>query len=182
MFGLERESLKPLWSTTLASANWARNTTFEQNTEYLRVMPPYSQGYWANNPDTSGKVSILRTGMKGTQLYYLYRYSEAVLEVSPCPQWQVESYNYRTLASACLSSLSTLPPIEYSEDGILIHVKLNYLLPPRELNFLKLYSWPEVCSSLPCDFRRKLSKEVFIAIKAIISECGYEFSEVKFNA
>lgn len=182
MFGLERESLKSLWSNTLTAANWTKSTTFDQSTEYLRIKPPYSQGYWTSNPDISGQVSILRTGLKGSQLYYLYHNVDAGMEVSPCPQWQVESYNYRTLASACLSSLGTLPPIECSEDGMLIHIKLNYLLPPRELNFLKLYSWPEVCSSLPCDFRRKLSKEVFIVIKSILSECGYEFSEVKFNA
>ena len=52
---------------------------------------------------------------------------------------------------------------------------MNYLLPPRELNLLKLYSWPETCTSLPCDFRRKLSTEVFTAIKNILSDEGYEF-------
>ena len=39
--------------------------------------------------------------MKGSQLYYLYRYVDSALEVSPLPQWQVENYNYRTLACAC---------------------------------------------------------------------------------
>lgn len=120
-------------------------------------------------------VSILRTGMKGSQLYYLYRCVDAALEVSPLPQWQVENYNYRTLACACLSNYGTLPPIEYFEDGALVHIRMNYLLPPRELEFLKCYSWPEICTSLPCNFRRKLSAEVFAAIKNILSDEGYEF-------
>lgn len=175
MFALERDALQALWATTISAAYWKNAPSFEQNTEYLRLKPPFSQGYWINKPDTTGTVSILRTGMKGSQLYYLYRYSDVKMEVSPLPQWRVQSYNYRTLACACLSTYGTLPPIEYSEDGALVHIRMNYLLPPHELNFLKLYSWPETCTILPCDFRRKLSAEVFTAIKSILSDEGYEF-------
>lgn len=175
MFGLEHETLQALWGTTLSAASWKSNLSFEQNTEYLRLKPPFSQEYWVNKPDTTGTVSILRTGMKGSQLYYLYRHSGTTIEVSPLPQWQVESYNYRSLACACLSTYGTLPPIEYCEDGALVHVRMNYLLPPRELEFFKLYSWPEMCTSLPCNFRRKLSIEVFTAIKNVLSDEGYKF-------
>lgn len=175
MFGLEQGTLQALWHTTLSAASWETGLTFEQNTEYLRLKPPFSQGYWVNKLDTTSTVSILRTGMKGLQSYYLYRYSGTTLEVSPLPQWQVESNNYRSLACACLSAYGTLPPIEYFEDGALVHIHMNYLLPPRELEFLKLYSWPETCTSLPCNFRRKLSTEVFAAIKNILSDEGYAF-------
>ena len=178
MFDLEQENLQELWHVTLSAASWKSDSSFEHssgNTEYLRLKPSFSQGYWVNKPDTTGTVSLLRTGMKGSQLYYLYRYSDTTIKVSPLPQWQVESYNYRTLACACLSTYGTLPPIEYSEDGALVHIHMNYLLPPRELEFLKLYSWPEKCTSLPCNFRRKLSAEVFTAIKNVLSDEGYEF-------
>lgn len=175
MFGLEQENLQALWHATLSAASWKTNLSFEHSTEYLRLKPPFFEGYWVNKPDTTGTVSILRTGMKGSQLYYLYRYSDTTLEVSPLPQWLVESYNYRTLACACLLTYRTLPPIEYFEDGALVHICINYLLPPRELDFLRLYSWPETCTSLPCNFRRKLSTEVFTAIKYVLSDTGYEF-------
>lgn len=175
MFDLEQENLQALWNTTLSFASWESNPLFECGTEYLRLRPPFSCGYWVNEPDRTGMTSILRTGMRGSRLYYLYRYTDATLKVSPLPQWQVESYNYRTLASACLSTYGTLPQIEYDEDGPLVHIHMNYLLPPRELDFLKLYSWPETCTSLPCDFRRKLSTEVFAAIKSVLSDEGYEF-------
>lgn len=175
MFGLEHETLQAFWGATLSTVSWGTDLLFDQNTEYLRLKPPFSQGYWVNRPDTTGTVSILRTGMKGSQLYYLYRYSDATIEVSPLPQWQVESYNYISLACACLSTCGTLPPIEYFEDGALVHVRMNYLLPPHELEFLKLYSWPETCTSLPSNFRRKLSTEVFTAIKNVLSDAGYEF-------
>lgn len=175
MFGLEQKNLQTLWQMTLSAASWEANPLFEFGTEYLRLKPPFSRGYWVNEPDKTGVVSILRTGMKGSQLYYLYRYVDAELEVSPLPQWQVENYNYRTLACACLSNYETLPPIEYFENGALVHIRMNYLLPPRELEFLKCYSWPETCTSLPCNFRRKLSTEVFAAIKTILSDEEYEF-------
>lgn len=177
MFGLEQENLHTLWCSTLSAASWKPDPSFEQSTEYLRLNPPFSQGYWVNKPDTTGTVSILRTGMKGSQLYYLYRYTDTMIEVSPLPHWQVESYHYRTLACACLSTYGTLPPIEYFEDEALVHICMNYLLPPHELEFLKLYSWPEICTSLPCNFRRKLSTEVFTAIKNVLSDEGYEFRE-----
>lgn len=181
MFGLEHGTLQMLWETTLSAASWAADLSFDSDTEYLRLQPPFSQGYWVNKPDTNGTISILRTGMKGLQLYYLYRYSGSTIEVSPLPQWQVESYNYRTLACACLLSHGTLPSIEYFEDGAIIHIHINYLLPPHELGFLKLYSWPEKCISLPSDFRRKLSTDVFIAIKNVLSAEGYIFKGGVFD-
>lgn len=175
MFSLRSEKLQSFWDATLSVATWKDNMSFGHSTEYLRLKPPFTQGYWVNKPDMTDAISILRTGMKGLQRYFLYRYSGNTIEVSPLLQWQVESYQYRSLACACLSSIGTLPPIEYFEDGALVHINMNYLLPPRELEFLKLYSWPEKCTSLPCNFRRKLSTEVFAAIKNILSGEGYEF-------
>lgn len=105
MFGLEQENLQALWQTTISTASWQSNSSFEYSTEYLRLKAPFSNGYWVNKPDTTGTISLLRTGMRGSQLYYLYRYINSTkLEISPLPQWQVESYHYRTLACGCLST------------------------------------------------------------------------------
>ena len=177
MFGLETENLQALWNMTLSASSWKPASAFAYNTEYLRLKPPFSRKYWVNEPDKTGVVSILRTGVKGSELYYLYRYTSKGLEASPLPHWMVESHNYRSLACACLSAYGTLPPIEYSEDGAIVHLHMNYLLPPQELEFLKLYSWPETCVSLPCNFQRKLSSEVFVAIRNILSDEGYEFTK-----
>ena len=175
MFGLEQKNIQALWLETISAAVWKTGQMLENNTEYLRIEPPFSREYWGNTPDVTGAVSILRTGAEGSQLYYLYRCYNADIEISPLPQWQVDSYNYRAIACACLLNHGTLPPIAYLEDGPLVHVHLNYLLPPRELEFLKLYSWPEECTVLPSVFNRKLSKEVFVAIRSILSDEGYQF-------
>lgn len=183
MFGLESKPLPELWQRIVAAATWRTpDDDFEtaSDTEYLRLKPPFSNGYWGSKPERSGSVAMLRSGKPGTHLYYLYRYRDEVLEVSQLPQWQVENSNYRTLACACLADRGTLPPLEYCEDGALVHIRLGYLLPPRELAFLKYYSWPETCSSLPCDFKRKLSAEVFAVVKNLLSQAGYSFQEEMF--
>ena len=182
MFGLEQEKLLDLWSSTVAAASWKTDLSLEHNIKYLRLKPPFTRGYWVDKPERNGTISILRVELTGLQLYYLYRYAGTKLEVSPLPQWQVEEYNYRTLASACLLTYGTLPQIEYEEDGALVYLSMNYLLPPRELNFLKLYSWPQTCTNIPSNFKRKLSKDVFIAIKSILLDAGYKFKEVKTDA
>ena len=101
------------------------------------------------------------------------------MEVSPLPQWQTVSFNYSSLANACLAAYGKLPPIEYAEDGDLIHVRQGYLIPPRELNFLKLYSWPETFISEKRDFKRKLTAEVFDGIKNVLMDEGYKFKKGK---
>ena len=60
MFGLEHETLQALWYATLSAASWKANLSFEQNTEYLRLKPPFSQGYWVNKPDTTGMVVVIK--------------------------------------------------------------------------------------------------------------------------
>lgn len=177
MFGLEQDHLSEVWRKTLSNAVWVRSEVLESRVEYLRSKPPYRNGYWESKPDTTGSVSMLRTGEKGSYLYYLYRFIDKTLEISPLSGWKVEDYQYRSLSCACLAALGTLPPIEYVTDGKLVHLRLNYLLPPPEMWFLKLYSWPEACRVLPCDFRRKLSSEVFEVIKEILSSKGYVLKE-----
>lgn len=175
MYGLEQENLKTLWNRTLSAARWESNPFFSNNTEYLRLKPPFYNGYWLSEPDYTGSVSILRTGIKGLYTYYLYRYIGTTLQVSQLPSWQVDSYNYRTLACACLSKYGTLPPIEFFEDGELVNIHMNYLLPPHELDFLKLYSWPEALTTSDWSFNRKMSKEVFHVTKKVLYDSGYNF-------
>lgn len=176
MFCLEQEHLLSVWQQAVAAASWKLLPSLDGSNEYLRLQPPFSSGYWKSTPDTTGDVSLLRMGRKGAQIYYLYRYTGAGIEVSPLPGWQVKDGQYRSLACACLASLGTLPPISYQQDGTLVHLQQNYLFPPRELAFLRLYSWPEECAAFS-QFKRKLSLEVFVAMKQLLSERGYTFSQ-----
>lgn len=177
MFGLEAQNLKMLWEKTVATANWIDDKSADSTTEFLRTAPPYTKGYWKSQPDDGNHISILRRGMQGSRIYYLYRFQDDQMKVSPLPNWHTDNHNYRALACACLASIGTLPSIEYRVDGDLVHLRLNYLLPPRELAFLKLYSWPERCTALPCDFKRNCTLTVFHALQEVLVEEGYIFKE-----
>ena len=93
------------------------------------------------------------------------------------PQWQVEEMNYRSLSNACLAYRGTLPPITYRMDGDIVYVGFQYLPPPAELYFWKLYSWPTQFKDLPCDFNRVCSSNTFDAIKAVMEIQGYMFEK-----
>lgn len=177
MFDLEEQTLSELWKSVISNAKWHTSNEFTANTEYLKLEPPFTRSYWVTTPYKKGEISLLRTGLPGAQLYYLYRYINNKLELSPLPQWQVKEHHYRAIASAKLKSIGVLPGIEYSIDDNLVHIHINYLLPPRELYWIKLYSWPEKCNTLPCDFRRKCSLNVFHAIQRVLYDDGYIFIE-----
>ena len=176
MFGLEDSSLTERWKYYTSSRDW---TLYEPDnmTQYLKTEPPFSRGYWVDKPDDNGKISLLRTGFIGGQLYYLYRVENKKLYVSQLPQWQVEDYNYRSIANACLAYNGTLPPVTYRIDGNLTYVSFKYLPPSSDLYLWKLFSWPKKYSELPCDFNRILESSVFEALKETLAMQGYEFTK-----
>ena len=176
MFQMETEHLSAIWDYAVQRAVWGEFKA-ETNVEYLRMVPPFSRGYWVDKPDISGKVSLLRTGFRGSQLYYLYRFDAGKIMVSQLPQWQVEEYNYRLLANACLYNEGVLPPSVIKYDGGIVYINFKYLPPPAELYLWKLYSWPETISALPKDFNRICTRNVFDVIKKEMQAKGYGFIE-----
>ena len=175
MFNLCEKKLLDYWKELLDNANWVRAEEFRSDVEYLKMEYPFTRGYWTDNPYKNGQESLLRTVFLGSKLYYLYRFRNGIFEISPLPDWMVSEYQYRYIASACLHSIDMLPSIDYTIDDDLIHMHFNYLLPPRELNWIKLFTWPENCNTFPNDFYRKCSFEVFNAFVKTLSEKGYSF-------
>lgn len=176
MFQLQDSSLQKLWQQLITTARWQPITT-GSDTEYLRMCPPFKYGYWMTSPDRSYTISLARVGEPGQRLYYLVRFENEKTLGSQLPQWRVEKNQYLAVANACLASAGTLPTDEYRVDGAIVHLRLNYLLPPAELNLLKLYSWPNSYLNLPHNFNRSFSTSVFFALKAILEPLGYQFTE-----
>jgi hypothetical protein len=176
MFQLPAERLDDQWKCLVKQAilNVEKN---ELKMEYMKLTPPFSNGYWTNMPSPN-IVSLARCGNKGNWLYYLYRKRERV-EFLQLPNWLVEDYEYRTLANGCLMNANMLPPAKYKIDGKITYLSQEYLYPPAELNFLKLYSWPIRYEDFPNDFKRILSTEIFMTIKVIFEAIGYKFVEEK---
>lgn len=145
--------------------------------QYLRTVPPFNRGYWVDKPDTSGEISIARTGFPGGRIYYLYQTHGTKLQVSQLPGWQTENYNYRSLAVGNLYTRKVLPETVYSVDGELVTLKIGYLYPPAEMNLIKLYSWPLSYSGFPHDFNRTMNRDVFEELRYFFEQLGYSFKE-----
>lgn len=176
MFRLPEQTLEEEYKLLSAEKKWSIIDTKNQ-VEYLRLQPPFSRGYWKENPDTDGSFSLLRFGMPGEKLYYLYKYEEGQCFGKALPSWRVNENEYRRLANVLLYHKGTLPPIIFSEAGDIVTVHLKYLLPPAELYFLKTYSWPANFLKLPSDFNRVINKEVFEAFKETLEKLGYQFTK-----
>ena len=173
MFQMEEMPLSPYWEKMTQAIAL---TCSEQNEgmDFLREQPSYTDGYWTKQPYRHGQVSLLRQG-QGDKRYHFYRYENGALYMSaPIPSWLAE--DWRQLGNACLHARGTLPPIRYRMDGAIVHLHLGYLLPCAELNFLKLYSWPEE-EEADSDFRHICTREIFDALLVIFGARGFSFKE-----
>lgn len=177
MFGLNELSLNEVWSSIISRARWIPMSVKSQEIEFLRIDPPFSLGYWTKEPASGAKYSMLRLTNEYSKLYYLYKKDHKGIKASQLMNWQTSDRSYLFLSNACLSSYGKLAPIRYRHDGALVLITLDYLLPPRELNFLKLYSWPVEFETGKLDFRRSCTSIVFQAIKEILASQGYCFKE-----
>ena len=176
IFPIGWEHIKEVWSRTIEDVTWSPIRT-GMSIEYLRMKPSFSIGYWVNQPDGTGRISLLRIGFKGSQSYYLYRMREGILEGSQLPDWMVDKYEYRSLSNGCLAYHSVLPAVRYKEDGEIISLRFGYLPPPSELYLWKLYSWPASIDGVPSDFTRICTRKAFEALKEMFSKKGYTFEK-----
>lgn len=175
MFMIDSVPLKESWERIISNRKWDV-ISFEAPIEYHRMDLSHRGSFWGDSPDTSGRVSLLRTGLPGSKIYYLYKYENNEVFVSQLDNWRVDNSEYRSLSNACLAYYGLLPSIEYAIDGEIVHVSFRYLPPRAEFTFLKLYSWPT--GTIPSNFKRVCSTCVFDAFKAILSKKGFSFKEI----
>lgn len=179
MFGMSDKNLKTIWQDLLAKSVWHTVEDW-QDMEFLRVSPPFNKGYWQGTPETDGKISLTRTGKNEPRSYYIYKFLDGKIFCSQIPQWQTydehfRSSVYRKFSCACLAVLKNLPPTEFKMAGNIIHVNFKYLFPPAELNFMRLYSWPQHFDKFPNEFKRTFDTKIFFAVKPLFEKLGYEF-------
>lgn len=178
MFGLEETTLDVLWKKVILGRVWRIGR--ENDVEYMRMRPPFTKGYWEKRIPIKDGISILRTCNDGRNLYYLYKLEDGNVYVSQLSDWMIKQKRYRVLMNACLQQYSTLPKISYVDYGDVVYVNFRYLLPYRELNFCKLFSWPQFFrgDKIQDDFNRIFSKNVFKSLKSILMKQGYSFQRI----
>lgn len=176
VYGVVSDSLHVQWKNLTSIIAWT-NVTFSSKVEYLRTDPPFSRGYFKDTPDQDGRISILRTGMSGSYIYYFYQNIDGIIRTSQIPAWLVDNYEYRRISNCCLYARGTLPSACYHVDGNIVYLRLRYLLPPAEQNLIQLYSWPKAYVVPFTGFNRIISMPVFFAIKQELEQIGYQFTE-----
>ena len=179
MFALQSNTLSEVWADLVSGANWIPLHTGE-NIEYFYQKELRNR--WRSAPDRSHTMSIVRVGQPGNYLYYLYQLQDGKMLGSQLPQWLVNdpfygSSSHRIVSNACLAASSCLPIINYRTDGSIVQVKFQYLLPPAEMYWIRLYSWPASFFHFPSDFTRIFNTDVFLTIKEVLEQMGYQFAE-----
>ena len=174
MFGLQSLTLSDFWNNAVSNISWSV-INLPAGAEYLRTTPPFSTGYFQELPDEDGRISILRTGMPGSYLYYFYTWRDNRLLGMQIPSWQANNYEYRMLSNSCIYSEGNLPPAIYHVDNNIVRLKLQYLYPPSEQNMIRLYSWPARYIHPFSNFDFILALPVFTAIKSEFERVGYKF-------
>lgn len=176
MFDLSTDSLDEFWTRLINDAVFSR-VHQDVRLEYLRTSPPYTVGEWEQNPETTGGISVARTVGEGSALYFLYRFQNGEMELCPLPNWMTTERGYRDVTVSCLASRKVLPSSTFRVDNSIVILRIGYLFPPKELNMIKLYSWPESYKDLRKNYVRIFSTEVFNEIRKVLEAKGYLFAQ-----
>ena len=168
MFGLQRVTLSEYYENLTQLMDSAEVFTSPVSAEFLRTVPPFTQGYFTQRMDSDGGISLMRAGIQ----YYLYSCVSGKIFARQLADWQTQKGEYLQIANSIIHSRGNLPAAQYHSDGEILTLSLNYLYTPAEMNFLKLYSWPGRNS-----FSFTISSPVFEAIKSELEHIGYGFTE-----
>lgn len=189
MFHLHKNKLSDYWKYFIEQYSTKKMDNLPDNIEYLRTIPQnYKWGrYWIDKPDNN--ISLARETMNHKIYYLFFEKENKVVEL---PAFLIKELfidenkngnEYRYLANSLLASLGRLPKIKYTFDGDIVKFSLDYLLPPAELNLIKLYSWRKCIFNKKNDkfifdsFNYIMDKNVFKSIKDLFEKLGYEFEE-----
>ncbi len=187
VFDMQTQQFSEYLQEVLNSNNW-REIDWPEDSEFLRLDPPFTAGYWQSKPEKTNRISMARYGAPN-KLYVLYRWQHGQFQQKPIPAWRVDDFRtigqsgygeYRRIACALLDAAQQLPPIIVTPKDSIIVIKLGYRLPPAEEDFFKLYSWPinyDITQKSPQVFQREMSVIVYSVLRQHLESIGYRFVE-----
>lgn len=184
MFELQDKSMETVLNDFLSQNDWY-SKDWPSQTQFLRITPPFTQGYWKEIPDKNGIISLARYRYGHIKsIYVFYKYENGRPFQKLIPDWQIQDFRsdkfnngeYRRIANALLMHNDTRPIIQAKIDTNLVLIDVGYRLPPTEEDFFQLYSWPTNNDSL--NFKRKMEKSVYFEFKNILKTIGYKITEV----
>lgn len=186
MFGLQEQSFESYLQEMMDYGEW-EPIQWPEKTDFLRLVPPFTRGYWQQKAAKDGRISVARYG-EPNQIYVFYRFFDCKYQQKQIPEWRIRDYfsndagygEYRRIAIALLKQYGNLPDIVAKTSGDLMEVSTGYRLPPSEEAFFRLFSWPvryEFSAKLPPVFTRKMTKQIYPMFKHTLESMGYRFVE-----
>ncbi len=186
LFGLQEQSVENYLDEILSFDDW-KEIAWPENTEFLRLDPPFTISYWQQKPNYDDRISLARFG-EPNKIYSFYRFQDGVFQHKSIPEWRIKDYftneiaygGYRRIAVALLMRYGTLPKIKAKDTGSMMEIRVGYRLPLSEEYFFRLYSWPTRYDFAPKEepmFIRKMSKQFYPVFKKELSSMGYQFVE-----
>lgn len=176
MFHISRLKLDDYYQKLVVHNSWQIFHAVD-NIEYLRTSGSFSRGYWNSSPDKDGNISLLRVGLQGEKIYYLYRCDNDNIYVSVLPDWMTSNYEYRQVATCLLFHRNVLPESVIRGDKNIVQLNIGYLYPPSIQNVIMLYSWPKSLNNVKTAFNRVMTRPVWESIRSAIEPLGYKFRE-----
>ena len=177
IFDIDSHSLDDIAEHYLNSISFHPLNT-DMNAQYFILEKRNGASQWGNSPGSGVEISLMRVSNMALQTYYFYKIENQRIVVSQIPSWMADNGMYRYLSTALMKKYGKLPDIEYSGNGSIVLINQNYLLPPKELSFLSLYSWPVTFFTGKQLFRRVMAAECFPDFKQLLEEKGFTFKEV----
>ncbi|MBD5111818.1 MAG: hypothetical protein HDT42_04700 [Ruminococcaceae bacterium] len=177
MFNIPKEGLAKYWNNTINRTDWWE-ITIGDKFDFLNHNISKGSPYWIDKPDLAGNCSMMRSKEDGNRAYYLYKIVDGKFLASKILDFMVQKEEYLNLANGCLAENKLLPKSRYNIDGSIVTLEVGYLYPPSVRNLVDLYSWPINFRNVDESFNRIIDAEVFISIKSVLENIGFEFMEV----
>lgn len=175
MFGLSKVSCKTFYEELLKNSIFKENDYIDKfNLRYLSLKIQNRTKYWTDKevyPDKG--ITLVREDKNNSRQFYLAKRQDNKIKFCNLGECFCSGTEYIPLARAILETNKTLPTIKFKIVYQLVFIQLGYLLPPAEQNFFELYSWP-IKNSI---FYRIMHIDVFVALKTILEQTGYVFTE-----
>ena len=169
MFHIERSAIGDWFEKFLGTVRWETNS-LPQDIEWLNVHESPKQRYWSGKQPKDG-ISLCRTKSKTGKDYFLWRISDGIAQQCRLPEWRTKGYEYLRIAIALRSLYNNHPMVTFKRLLNTVSVVFDYLPPPTEHRFMKLYSW----SNLGDPFSEMVfAIDLFETIKTIFARLSYK--------
>jgi hypothetical protein len=172
-FGIEELAIKDWWRRLLEHCRWQVIERLPINVEYINYHRKNKEKYWLSQC-VNTEITMYRDQLPGAKKYGLLRLENGKIELCPLSSWLVNAQEYLRIAIALRNEAGNCPTAQFVQDGAIVYVRLNYLLPPNERSFLELISWPD---KRPSHDRRVIPACYGEEVKGMLKNLGYRVLE-----